>query len=155
MRSDELEVRLKALLADAGVDLEHPTTADIPRTWAAVRELWVERVEDAAPLDHDGDMLLAQYGIYTASRGDEKVFMLDIVRQVSFEDDDGEYDGMAQLQCTFEFEPTELLRSVPAYNHWFSGTDEEFAAVLTTRGFRVVEERGLVPLRLVVAYSNV
>jgi hypothetical protein len=104
VRSEEAEHRLRELLARAGVDIDAPTAEDVDRTWEVVRTFAAEPCEDADPVDEDGDGILAQYGVYDWGQGEH--FELDMTRQFSFSDDDGEYDHMAQLQCTFRFGPT-------------------------------------------------
>jgi hypothetical protein len=118
-----------------------------------MRAFFDEAVEDAAPRDQDGDGLLAQYGIYTFV--EDPPYELDVTRQFSFNDEDGEYDHMAQLQCTFEFEPTDELRAVPAANLWSWDASDFFVEVRAMPGFRIVEELKLSPGRLVIAYSEV
>jgi hypothetical protein len=153
MRSDEAEDRLRTLLRGAGVDLDHPRHEDVGRTWDVMRTFFAEEVEDAAPREQDGDGLLAQYGVYTFTG--EPLYELDITRQFSFNDEDGEYDHMAQLQCTFELEPTDELRAVADANLWSWDASDFFAEVLAMPGFRIVEELKLTPRRLVIEYSDV
>jgi hypothetical protein len=153
MQSDEAEKRLRTLLVEAGVDLDRPRHEDVGRTWDVMRAFFTEVVEDAAPREQDGDGLLAQYGIYTFSGA--PLYELDITRQFSFNDEEGEYDHMAQLQCTFEFDPTDELRAVPAANRWSWDVSDFFAEVLAMPGFRIVDELKLAPRRLVIEYSDV
>jgi hypothetical protein len=101
MRSDEAADRLRALLADAGVNLERPAAEDVARTWDVMRRFAAEVVEDAEPPEEDGDGILAQYGTYDWHDGDGPHFELDMTRQFALTDEDGEYSHMAQLRCTF------------------------------------------------------
>jgi hypothetical protein len=132
MKSDEAEGRLLALLAAAGIDPERPAREDVARTWEVMRAFYAEAVDGGEPL-----------------------YELDITRQLSFEDEDGEYDHMAQLQCTFAFSPTDALRAIPPANLWSWDAEDFFTEALALPGFRAVEELGLTPTRLVVEYSDV
>jgi hypothetical protein len=116
MVGDDALDRLRALLQDAGVNPDSPSADDVQRTWDVVRAFAAEPVEDAEPRDQEGDGILAQYGIY--DWGDGEHFELDMTRQLSFADEDGEYSHMAQLQCTFLFEPTDELRALGDENLW-------------------------------------
>jgi hypothetical protein len=153
MQSDEAKDRLRTLLVTAGVDLDAPRQEDVGRTWAVMRVFFAEVVEDAAPREEDGDGLLAQYGIYDFSG--QPLYELDMTRQFSFNDEEGEYDHMSQLQCTFEFEPSEELRAVPDANLWSWDAGDFFAEALAMPGFGIVEELKLTPRRLVIDYSEV
>lgn len=150
MTSDQALDRLNALLDAAGVDRAAPTPEDVPRTWAVMRAFAAEPVENADPVEEDGDGILAQYGTY--DWGDGEHYTVDMTRQFCFSED-GEYAGMAQLQCTFECAPTDALRAVGEGNLWSFGTplDAFFAKALALPGFAVP----LVPLRLVTDYSDV
>lgn len=155
MLSDDALGRLRALLRDAGVNSDSPSADDVQRTWEVIRSFAAEPVEDAEPRDQDGDGILAQYGTY--DWGDGEHFELDMTRQFTFADEDGEYSHMAQLQCTFEFVPNDELRALGDDNLWsFDLTlDEFFERALALPGFRGVRELALRPLRLVVEYSDV
>jgi hypothetical protein len=152
MTSDEAEGRLRALIAASGVDLERPTTADVARTWDAVRAASAERPDDIDQSE-DGDDLLAEYGVF-AFTGPE-TYHLGIARQFSFLDEDGEWSHFAQLQCTFHFAPTAELKALDRWSLWASDAEDFFADALAAPGFRVVEEQGLVPLRLEIHYEEV
>ena len=154
MRSEDALNRLRELLREAGVSLTNPTADDVQRTWEVMRRFAEEPVEDAAPREEDGDGILAQYGIYRTMGPD---FQLDMTRQFSFEDEDGEYSHMSQLECTFEFAAVEALRAIGNADLWSFGLalDAFFEQALAMPGFRVVRELGLDPLRLVIDYSEI
>lgn len=135
--------------------MERPSALDVERTWGVWRRFAAEDVEDAAPRDIDGDMFLAQYGIYSSSAGG-KAFQLDMTRQFTFYDEDDEYDHMSQMNCTFEYAVTDDLRALGESNLW-SGADLDafFDRALALPGFRGVREAGAVPERLVVDYSEI
>jgi hypothetical protein len=155
MNSDEARARLESLLRDAGVDKERPSAGDVPVTWRVFQEFALEPVLDCEPRDQDGDLILAQFG--TFDWGEGECFELDLTRQFSFLDENGEYDHMAQLSCTFLFEPTDDLRSAGAGSAW-SGSkplDDFFVEALALPGFKLVNKRQFAPLRLQIEYSNV
>jgi hypothetical protein len=154
MHSDDAVDRLRELLVQAEVDLERPTIEDVERTWNVWRRFADEPVEDAAPRDEDGDGILAQYGTYGWSKGR---FEVDLTRQFTFADEDGEYDHMAQLSCTFRFEMTDTLRALPGGDLWSFGMDLDafFAAALALPGFAAVRESRAEPVELDIGYGDV
>jgi hypothetical protein len=155
MLSDDAPARLRTLLLDAGINLDNPTASDVERTWEVMQDFAAEPVEDAEPREQDGDGILAQYGTY--DWGDGEHFELDMTRQFSFTDEDGEYSHMAQLHCTFEFEPTDALRALGDANLWSFdlALEEFFERALAMPGFRGIRDLDVAPLRLVVDYSDV
>jgi hypothetical protein len=155
MTSDEAPDRLRELLRQAGVNIERPSAADVDRAWAVMRQFAAETVDDAEPREADGDGILAQYGTY-AWDGPAH-FELDMTRQFSFADEDGEYSHMTQLQCTFQFAVTDELRALGADNLWSFDLplDSFFEQALAMPGFRGVRELGVKPLRLVIEYDEV
>jgi hypothetical protein len=151
VRSDEAEGRLRERLVAAGVDADAPSRADLARTWDVWRRFAAEPVEDADPREEDGDGVLAQYGVYDWGEGER--YELDLTRQFSFSDEDGEYSHMAQLSCTFRFAPTPELQALTAASLWSFGmaVDDFFAQALAMPGFRVDAD----PVALEIAYSDV
>jgi hypothetical protein len=159
MHSDQAADRLRELVLQAGVDPEHPTHEDVERTWDVMRRFAFEPAEDvpSEPGDDD-DGILAQYGVYDWSlTGDAEFFELDMTRQFSFYDEDGEYDHMAQLRCTFRFEPTDDLRALGEGNQWSFGMDlgTFFEQALAMPGFAGVRESNAVPVALDISYCDV
>lgn len=64
-----------------------------------------ERVDDAVDLDHDGDILLFQWGIF--GRLGDRTFQYDITRQfISAGADDDDDEGIWQLSVTMHFPVT-------------------------------------------------
>lgn len=114
-----------------------------------------EPLEDCEPAEQDGDLVLAQFGTYDC--GEEERFELDLTRQFSFVDASGEYDHMAQLNCTFVFEPTHELREVGSGSVWSGNKPmgEFFREALALPGFSLVHERRLAPIRLHLSYSDI
>jgi len=153
VHSEQAEDRLRELLTQAGVNLSAPTAEDVERSWDVIERFALEGAEDvpSEPGDYD-DGILAQHGVYDWGEGES--FEVDMTRQFSFYKD-GEYDHMAQLQCTFHFEPTDELRAAGEKNLWSFDTDldEFFAAARALPGFVAV--RGLMPTRLEISYSDV
>jgi hypothetical protein len=159
MRSDDASDRLRELLARAGVNLEQPTHADVGRTWDVMRRFAREPADDvpSEPGDYD-DGILAQYGVYDWSgTGRSEWFELDMTRQFSFYDEEGEYDHMAQLACTFRFEPTAALRDLGEADLWSFDMDLDafFDEALAMPGFVGVRNFGVVPASLVIHYGDV
>jgi hypothetical protein len=155
MTSDEAPDRLRQLLRDAGVDLDRPTSGDVERAWEVMRQFAEEPVADARAPEDEGDGILAQYFIF-AWEGPPHV-ELDMTRQFSFADDDGEYSHMTQLQCTFQFAVTDELRTLGEDNLWSFDLplDVFFEQALAMPGFRGVRELGVDPLRVVIEYDEV
>jgi hypothetical protein len=152
MKSGEARARLESLLRDARVDLERPSADDVGLTWRVFAQFAAEPVEDC---EQDGDLLLAQFG--TCAWDDAEDFELDLTRQFSFVDASGEYDHMAQLNCTFVFEATDELHGAGSGSVW-SGSKplaEFFAEALALPGFALVDQRRLAPARLHISYSDV
>jgi hypothetical protein len=115
MRASEAEQTLKEMLGAAGVDVGAPEPMV---TWRVFRQFAELPVEDVA--SEDGDMCLFQWGTYDWGGGRGERFEINFLRQFTIEDD-GEYDHMEQLHCTFEFEPTEALRGLGSGEHWIAG----------------------------------
>jgi hypothetical protein len=155
VNSDEAIGRLRQMLADAGVDRQHPSTADVQLTWQVMRRFASEPVEDAEPPEEDGDGILAQYGVY--DWGDGEHVELDMTRQFAFSDEDGEYSHMSQLHCTFLFDSTDELRAILARNLWsFERRLEDFfEKALAMPGFAVIGTKQMRPLRLDIGYSEI
>jgi hypothetical protein len=83
VRSDKAADRLREMVAEAGIDVEHLRHEDVGRAWGVIRRFALERAEDvdAVPGDYD-DGLLAQYGVYDWTfTGDDEFFALDMTRQ--------------------------------------------------------------------------
>lgn len=155
MTSDDAIGRLRQLIAEAGVHERQPSVEDVDRTWAVMRQFAAEPVEDADSLEDGGDAILAQYGVYDWGAGE--YFELDMTRQFSFSDEDGEYDHMSQLHCTFRFQPTDALRGLGERNLWSFGRslDEFFDEALAMPGFQHTNSAKLAPVSLEIDYSEV
>jgi hypothetical protein len=154
MTSDESLERLLALLAQAGVDLEQPTAADVARTWAVMRAFAAEPVDDAEPAAEDGDGILAQYGVYEWEQRGEH-FELDMTRQFTARGS----GAVTQLHCTFRYASSVELRGFGEASMWSFGMelDDFFDEALRMPGFAAVHglDLDLVPVRLDVEYEAV
>ncbi len=152
MLSDQALDRLLSMLKAAGVDVDAPTASDVQATWEVMARFAAEPVEDCEPPEQDGDGILAQYGTYG---GD--TFQLDMTRQFSFVDADGDYDHMAQLNCTFYFQPTPALTAAGADSEWSFDVPlaDFFEHVHAMPGFAAVRVDAASPLRLDVSYGDV
>ena len=114
-----------------------------------------ERADDAQAPEDGGDGILARSAIY--AWGGPAHFELDMTRQFSFADEDGDYSHMTQLQCTFQFAVSDELRGLGADNLWSFdlSLDAFFEQALALPGFRGVRDLGVDPLRLVIEYNEV
>jgi hypothetical protein len=155
MKSEEALERFLSLLRGAGVDPDRPSPNDVAVTWQIMRQFAAERVEDCQVPEQDGDGILAQYGTYGWGAGER--FELDMTRQFSFVDAAGEYDHMAQLNCTFDFEPSAELRAAGQDSRWSFGMslDDFFEQALASQGFSTVRELRLAPIVLRIEYGDV
>ena len=128
MQASEAEHKFRVMLSDAGFDPLHPA----PRlAWATFKSFMRE------PVDCADDGVLFECGVFGFTG--EDLFYLEFIRQFSYNDDEGEYDRMEQLHCTFTRAPTdELLRTQK--NLWgydFESLDEYFIAVEQLHEFQV------------------
>lgn len=88
------------------------------------------RADDCA-LEHDGDMLLFQWGTYDWGNGE--LFEYNITRQFilspsleafNAEEDYGDDGWIGQLALTLKYHPSAALRNVAAGNRWCAHPDE-------------------------------
>lgn len=125
MKADTAKEELERFLAARGLTLARLTPAQgievMLAFYAAVRVMDCD-------LDCDGDMLLFQWG--TCDWGAGLRFQLEIIRQ--FISGCGEDDNICQLQLTFAFPPTELLRAIGKGDRWCPSPAEigDFAAFI-------------------------
>lgn len=142
------------MLRAAGVDPDAPALDDVVTTWEVYRRFAAEPVDGIAP-DAEADGVLAQFGTFDWGAG--PAFELDMTRQLAFEDEDGEYDHMAQVTCTFRFPANDALTALSESNLWsFDLTlDEFFARALALPGFAKVATAGVEPTELEIAFGEV
>jgi hypothetical protein len=85
----------------------------------------------------DDDLFLFQLG--TFDWGDERGehFEVGFLRQFALYSRRGDYDHMAQLHCTFSFDPTSELRAMGGGDEWSGRSlDDWFANVEQLPSFR-------------------
>lgn len=78
------------------------------------------RAIDAAPIDHDGDMLLFQYGTYDWGNGER--FSISLTRQLIVPH--SEDSDIWQLELSFSYLPNETLRSFQNGDKWCGNPDQ-------------------------------
>lgn len=91
--------------------------------------------------ESDRDMALFQCGIYDWGKGEK--FETDFVRQLSFEDENGEYEGMKQLHLTLFYNPALSSKKEVDFNVWFNvnkGGKEWIDTVKSSKGFSIVKD---------------
>lgn len=138
------------MLEEAGLDL---TRLQPEVAWSVFKAFAAEPVEGMSR-DDDSDMCLFQCGVYDWSDGKGPRFHWGMTRQFSFEDEDGEYDHMEQLECGLYFDPSGPLASVHSPGIW-SGADLDgwISAVESDDGFQAVLR--LLPLDSSVSQEEV
>jgi hypothetical protein len=120
------EARLRELLTKAGVDLERPRAADVETTWGVWRRFAAKPGKRA---------LRARWGFH----GD-RLFRVGL--------------ELAELRCTFAFEPAQGLRPVEDGDRLCETKPGTFFDQLPELpGFAAV--RGRTPASLEIAYSDV
>jgi hypothetical protein len=117
MKAETARQELERFLVGRGITLASLTPA--AGIEAMVSFYGAVRVTDCN-LDSDGDMLLFQWGMYDWGAGLR--FEVDITRQ--FIVCCGDEDSIWQLQLTFAFPPTDLLRAVGKGDRWCSAPSE-------------------------------
>ena len=114
---ENCEGALLALLEDAGV-APGPVSGDQIRVLVHVMERFARiPVDDAAPVEVDGDGVLAQYGTHTFR--DVPEFEADLTRQLR---DVADRDPQTwQLSCTLRWDATEDTDALGAGSLWSFG----------------------------------
>jgi hypothetical protein len=124
------------LLAE-GVDVERP---DPLMTWGVFTNFGWEQIVGVEP---DDDGFLFWWGAH----GSPEPFRVGFLRQFSFYSDNGEYDHMEQLRCTFEFESTVERQALGNGDDWWFRSEPRrtlsnwIAKVEVLPSFGVVRER--------------
>jgi hypothetical protein len=133
------ESKLTTMLAGAG--------ANSPRAvWEVFKQFAALPVtaEEPERLDQiEGDMLLFEWGIFEsiAPEGPPELFMVDLIRQFSVLDADGDYDRIEQLRCSISFEQTPELLELGSNALWSnSDRDRWFTDVEHSDGFQVLSK---------------
>ncbi|NIK55722.1 hypothetical protein [Kribbella shirazensis] len=125
--------RLASMLADAGTT-PGPATVDDVRTVVDVfRRFAAIPAEDAAPVEEDGDAVLAQFGTYDFRSTRE--FSADLTRQ--FLEAGDEDSPMWQLSCTFHWDPSPETERLAEGSLWSFGLtlDQFFAEAVALPGW--------------------
>jgi hypothetical protein len=100
VRPAEAEAAFRSLLEDAGVALGGPFDSETAgRAWEGFKRFAAMPVDGMSTADHS-DALLFQAG--NANLRDPH-FRFGMLRQLTFSDEDGEYEGMEQIECSFVF----------------------------------------------------
>ena len=104
--------------------------------------------------ESDRDMTLFQCSIHDLGKGEK--FEIDFVRQLSFEDENSEYEGMKQLHLTLFYNPALSSKDEVNFNVWFDvnkGKQEWIDAVKSSKGFSIVKD--MTTQDLSVVYEDV
>lgn len=110
MKSKKALKELQKYLARAGDDIPRTPRVGMQLMCSFYKEVRCEDVE----LDHDGDMLLFQWGTY--DRGKGKHFEVDITRQLIR--GGGDDEDIWQLHLTYYFLPSDELSGLGAGDRW-------------------------------------
>jgi hypothetical protein len=113
MRIDDAEASLRGYLSGVGLGLGR----DEVRSSMVTMMDWYahERVQDAAPIDQDGDMLLFEWGVH--DRGAGPAFEYGLTRQFIRAADE-EDEGIVQLAVTYRYPPTDVAGGLGAGHSW-------------------------------------
>ena len=117
------KVVLESMLAEASVNITAPAEADVRTTVEVFREFAALPVEDAAPVEEDGDGILAQFGTHDFRGRPE--FLADLTRQ--FIAAGCEEQSLWQLSCTLYWPHSEATDAIASGSLWsFGKTVSEF-----------------------------
>ena len=133
MLIEDSEGNLLAMLAEVGVTPGRLDTDQLRAVVDVFRRFVLIPVEDAAPVDDDGDGALAQSGTFKF-RGSRE-FEADLTRQfVEVAEQDPE---MWQLSCTLRWHPTEETDALLSGNVWSfdKSWDQFFAEAMELPGW--------------------
>ena len=115
----EAKNRLEQMLAEIEAG-EGGDTLDPEAVVKAFQSFAAIPVSDCAPIDEDGDGVLAQFGTY-GLRGTQE-FSVDLSRQFIEAGDDG---SIWQLSCTLYWDPTPDTTALGSGSLWSFGTSPE------------------------------
>jgi hypothetical protein len=129
----ETKAVLASMLDDAGVNPNAAAAIDVRNAVDAFRRFAVLPVEDAKPLEEDGDGVLAQFGTYDYQG--QREFSADLTRQ--FVEASGEDAPMWQLSCALFWPPTTATDGLASGHLWSFGKapDEFFDEALALPGW--------------------
>lgn len=148
----ETETRLLAMLASAGVTPGVVTTADVRGTLDVHRRFAAIPVDDAAPVEEDGDAVLAQFGTHDFRGVSE--FSADLTRQMVAEGRDAQ---MWQLSCTLYWDPNPATDALAFGKLWSFGMtpDDFFAEVAALPGWAWALAGSQAPRDLAITFAEV
>ncbi len=132
-----------------------PTSA-AAEVWSVFKQFAQMPVEGLSRED-DSDGLLFQTGVYDWDDGRGRNFNFSLVRQFAFDDEDGEYDHMEQLEVLLLFQPVSQLEELPSGDLWSLGKSlgEYFREVEVLPNFQGIIQSGLSPTHLLVQLEEV
>jgi hypothetical protein len=90
-------------------------------------------------------------GAHQRSGGEhvEEAFVVDLVRQLTVVDGNGDYERMEQLRCSLRFDLTPALREVGTGAEWGDQDRERwFVEVEQSAGFEPVRARRVLDVRI-------
>ncbi|MEV7606069.1 hypothetical protein AB0N65_11575 [Paenarthrobacter sp. NPDC089322] len=117
----EAKDRLEQMLANIDV-VEGSNTVSLGAVMKAFQSFAAVSASDCAPVDEDGDGILAQFGTY-GLRGTQE-FSVNLSRQFIETGDDG---SIWQLSCTFYWDPTPDTTALGSGSLWsFDTSPEDF-----------------------------
>ena len=118
MHSSDLARGFESFLVERGLAVE---TLDVDSAIEVVVAFYVrQRLEDV-DLESDGDGLLFQWG--TNGWGDGPAFTIDLTRQTTALDGDGD-DDIWQLHLTLDFDPFEETAALGSGDQWCWSPDD-------------------------------
>jgi hypothetical protein len=144
---------LLSMLAKAGVVMGEVTSGDVRVLVDVVRRFATIPVDDGAPVEDDGDGMLAQFGSFNF-RGTPE-FSADLTRQLI---EAGDEDApIWQLQCTFYCDRTPATDALADATLWSFGVsiDEFFTQAITLPGWAFAFDGSHAPRELAVTLEEV
>jgi hypothetical protein len=146
------------MLEDAGLVADGAALGEgtALQAWETFKQFARLPVEGMSAADHS-DGLLFQTGVYDWDDGRGPQFNFSMVRQYCFDDEDGEYDHMEQVECLVLCDPTTELRALPREELWSFGMSPQqwFDSVEALTSFRGVVDAPLRPAELEVHLNEV
>ena len=148
----EAETYLLAMLASAGVTPGAVTADDVREIVDVYRRFAAIRVADAAPVEEDGDAVLAQFGTHDFRGVSE--FSADLTRQMVAEGRDAQ---MWQLSCTLYWNPSPATDALASGDLWSFGMppDDFFAEVAALPGWAWALAGSQAPRDLAITFAEV
>jgi hypothetical protein len=149
----DARARLIGMLADGGVTPGAATGADTRALVEVYRRFATIPADDAAPVDEDGDGILAQFGTYSFRGARE--FSADFTRQfLSHGEEDAQ---MWQQSCTLYWDPSPETDALASGHLWSFGMalTAFFAEAVALPGWAWALDCAQTPRELVVTLERV